>query len=94
MNRIKKHLENFKHQIIRGGNNLKTSEFHQMLHVVDYITNHGCPMSYDGSHDDKIGKLKIKTTQSLPISKKVKLNFNIVRRIYEEDIVDEISTVY
>ena len=42
-------------------NNLKTPKFHQMLHVVDYITKHSCPMNYDGSRGENFGKIKIKT---------------------------------
>ena len=65
MNRIKQCFKIFKHQIIRGGNNLKTPKFHQMLHVVDYIARHGCPMNYDGSRGKSFGKLKIKDKQNI-----------------------------
>ena len=94
MKRIKHYLEHFKTQIIRGGNNLKTPKFHQMLHVVDYITRHGCPMNYDGSRGENFGKLKIKDNAKLTNKQKDTLNFDISRRISEEDVVDQISTVY
>ena len=94
MKRIKHYLEHFKAQIIRGGNNLKTPKFHQMLHVVDYIQRHGCPMNYDGSRGENFGKLKIKDNARLTNKQKDTLNFDIGRRISEEDVVDQVSTVY
>lgn len=54
MNRVKHYLENFKDKINRGGNNLKTPKFHQMLYVCDYIKRHGCPMNYDGSRSENL----------------------------------------
>ena len=94
MKRIKHYLEHFKAQIIRGGNNLKTPKFHQMLHVVDYIERHGCPMNYDGSRGENFGKLKIKDNARLTNKQKDTLNFDIGRRISEEDVVDQVSSVY
>ena len=94
MNKVKHYLEMFKDKIIRTGNNLKTPKFHQMLHIVDYIKRHGCPMNYDGSRGENFGKLKIKDNAQLTNKQKETLNFDISRRISEEDIVDEICTVY
>ena len=65
LSRIKHYLDHFKAQIIRGGNNLKTPKFHQMLHFVDYIQRHGCPINYDGSRGENFGKLKIKDNARL-----------------------------
>ena len=60
MNTIKYHLELFKQYVVRKFNNLKTRNFHQMLHIFDYITHYGCPMNYDGSRGETFGKLKTK----------------------------------
>ena len=65
-----------------------------MLHVVDYITRYGFPMNYDGSRGESFGNLKIKDNAKLTNKQKDTLNFDIGRRNSEEDIVDEISTVY
>ena len=49
---------------MRSGNNLKAPKFHQILHVIDYITRHGCPMNYDGSRGDCFGEPKLKIMPS------------------------------
>ena len=94
MKRIKQYLQNFKVQIIRGGNELKTPKFHQMLHIVDYIQRHGCPMTYDDSRGENFRKLKIKDNTKLTNRQKDTLNFDIARRISEEGIADHVSIVY
>ena len=65
-----------------------------MLHIVDYIKRRGCPMNYDGSRGENFDKLKIIDNVQLTNKQKETLNFDISRRISEEDIVDEICTVY
>ena len=65
-----------------------------MLHVIDYITRHGCPINYDGSRVGNFGKLKIKDNAKLTNKQKNTFNFDIGRRIPEEYIVDDISKVY
>ena len=65
-----------------------------MLRIVDYITRHGCPINYDGSRGENFGKFKIKDNVNFTNKQKDTLNFNIGRKISEEDIVDEISTAY
>ena len=62
---IKEYLNDFKHVIKRGGNNLKTPKFHQMLHLCDYIQRHGSPLNYDGSRGENFGKVKIKDNAKL-----------------------------
>ena len=94
MNRIKQYLFAFKNKIQRNGNGLKTPKFHQMLHIVDYIKRHGCPVNYDGSRGENYGKLKIKDNAQLTNKRKETLNYDIAKRISEEDIVDQISTIY
>ena len=94
MNRIKHYLHAFKSKIERKGNGLKTPKFHQMLHIVDYIQRHGCPLNYDGSRGENFGKLKIKDNAKLTNKQKENLNFDIAKRISEEDIVDQMSTIY
>ena len=92
--RIKEFLQTFKTYIVRKGNNLKTPKFHQVLHIVDYIIRHGSPMNYDGSRGEYFGKTKIKDNAQLTNKQRETLNFDISRRLTEEDIVDEISAVY
>ena len=70
MNCVKYYLEFFKTKIIRGGKNLKTSKFYQMMHVCDYIKIHGCPINYDGSRGEIFVKLKIKDNAKLTNNKK------------------------
>ena len=94
MRRIKEYLLNFKHVIKRGGNNLKTPKFHQMLHICDYIQRHGSPLNYDGSRGENFGKVKIKDNAKLTRKEKVVLNFDIGRRISEEDVIDNASYIY
>ena len=60
MQRINKYFELFKLLIVRGGNELRTAKFYQILYVVDYIQRHGCLMNYDGSCGEYISKTKIK----------------------------------
>ena len=57
-------LQKIKEKIVRKGNNLKTPKIHQVLHVIDYITIHGCPMNYDGSRGESFGTFKIKDNTS------------------------------
>ena len=92
--RIKEYLESFKKNIVRGGNNLKTPKFHQMLHITDYIVRHGCPMNYDGGRGENFGKIKIKDNARLTNRQKATLNYDIGRRISEEDVIDQASNVY
>ena len=91
---IKTYLENFKQVVIRGGNGLKTPKFHQMLHVCDYIERHGTPLNYDGSRGENFGKVKIKDNAKLTRKQKVAFNFDIGRRISEEDIIDNASNIF
>ena len=65
MNKVKYYLEMFKHNIIQRGNNLKTHKVNQILHIVEYIKCHGCPINYDGSRGENFGKLKIKENTQL-----------------------------
>ena len=65
-----------------------------MLHIVDYVKRHSCPIYYDGSSGENFGKLKIKDNTKLTNKQKDALNFYINRRISEKDISDQISTVY
>ena len=94
MDRIKRYLYDFKGIITRQGNNLKTPKFHQMLHVCDYIMRHGSPLNYDGSRGENYGKIKIKDNAKLTNRQKVTLNFDIGRRICEEDIINEASNIH
>ena len=94
MRRIKEYLHDFKQVIKRGGNNLKTPKFHQMLHLCDYIQRHGSPLNYDGSRGENFGKVKIKDNAKLTRKEKVVLNFDIGRRISEEDVIDNASDIY
>ena len=66
---MKHYLEKFKVQIIRGDNNIKTPKFHKMLHIVNHITQHGYPMSYDGSRGANFGKLKINDKANLQVER-------------------------
>ena len=87
-------MQNIKEKIVCKGNNLKTPKSHQISHVIDYITRHGCPINYDGSRVENFGKLKKKNNSKLTNKVKDTLNFDIRCRISEEDIVDHISTMY
>ena len=60
MLRIKKYMDLFQSFVVCGGNKLKTPKFHQILYVVDDIERHGCPINYDGSCGENIGKTNIK----------------------------------
>ena len=92
--RIKVYLEAFKQIIVRGGNNLQTPKFHQMLHITHYIERYGCPMNFDGGRGENFGKIKIKDNAKLTNKQKDTLNFDIGRRILEEDVIDQVSNVY
>ena len=92
--RIKEYLEKFKQVVHRGGNGLKTPKFHQMLHVCDYIKRHGSPLNYDGSRGENFGKVKIKDNAKLTNKHKPTFNFDIGRRISEEDLIDNASNVF
>jgi hypothetical protein len=94
MNRIKHYLQLFKQNVLRKGNGLKTPKFHQMLHVPDYILRHGSPNNYDGSRGENFGKVIIKDNAKLTNKQKDTLNFDIARRISEEDVIDRASSIY
>ena len=94
MKRLKLYLQSFKNKIVRGGNGLRTPKFHQMLHTMDYIKRHGCPNNYDGSRGENFGKTLIKDNAKLTNKQKDTLNFDIGRRLAEEDIVNQASTIY
>ena len=69
-------------------------KFHQMLHVCDYIERHGTPLNYDGSRGENFGKVIIKDNAKLTRKQKVAFNFDIGRRISEEDIIDNASNIF
>ena len=94
MHCLKTYLSLFKNTISRGGNGLCTPKFHQILHTVDYIQRHGSPLNYDGSHGEKFGKVLIKDNAKLTNKQKDTLNFDIARRLAEEDILDQASFIY
>lgn len=94
MTRIKKFLIDFDRTIQRGGNNLKTPKFHQMLHVCDFISRHGSPINCDGSRGENFGKVKIKDNAKKTNMQKDTLNFDISKRIAEEEIMDQAALVY
>ena len=94
LRRIKSYLRIFKKYIIRGGNGLRTPKFHQMLHVVDYIKRHGSPLNYDGSRGENFGKILIKDNAKLTNKQRDTLNFDIGRRLSEEDIINKASNVF
>ena len=83
-----------KQSIHRGGNGLKTPKFHQMLHFCDYIKRYGTPLNYDGSRGENFGKVKLKHNAKLTRKQKGAFNFDIDRRISEEDILDNVSNVF
>ena len=94
MQRIKRYLYDFKSIISRRENNIKTPKFHQMLHICDYINHYGSPLKYDGARGKNYGKIKIKDNVKLTNRQKVTLNFDIGRRISEEDIIDQASSIH
>lgn len=51
-------------------------------------------MSYDGSCGETFGKLKIIHNVNLTNEQKDTLNFDIGRRIFEDDIVDQMFTIF
>ena len=70
LERVTQFLQKNKNNIVHKGNNLKTPKFPQMLHVINYVSRHGCPMNYDGSSSENFGKLKIKDSVKLTNKKK------------------------
>ena len=65
-----------------------------MLHVCDYIKRHGSPLNYDGSRGENFGKVKIKDNAKLTRKQKGAINFDIGRRISEEDLIDNASVLF
>ena len=92
--RIKNYLESYKQIIHRGGNGLKTPKFHQMLHFCDYIKRHGTPLNFDGSTGENFGTVKIKYNAKLTRIQKGAFNFDIGRRISEENIINNNSNIF
>ena len=94
MKRLKLYLHMFKKHIKRSGNGLCTPKFHQMLHTIDTIQRHGAPINYDGSRGENFGKILIKDNAKLTNKQRDTLNFDIGRRLSEENIVNKASTIY
>ena len=93
MHRIKKYLVLFKGKTFRGVNNPKTPKSYQILHIVDYVKRYCYPINYDSSRGENFGKSKIKDNAKFK-NKKLTLKFYIRCRIFVEDIVNQISTLY
>ena len=51
-------------------------------------------MNYDGSRGECLGKVNIKDNTKLTNKSKDTLNFDTGRRLLEEDIVDQMSTLH
>ena len=73
---------------------MNTPIFHQILYSINYIRIHGASLNFDGSRDGNYGKLKIKDNIKLTRKEKVLFNFNIDRRITEDDVVDIASNIF
>ena len=65
-----------------------------MLYVCDYIKRHGSLLNYDGSRGENFGKVKIKDNAKLTRKQKGAINFDIGRRISEEDLIDNASVLF
>ena len=65
-----------------------------MLRIVNYIRRHGCPINYGSSYGEIIGKLRINNNTKRTNIQKDTLDFDISHRIFDEDIMDQISTIY
>ena len=50
-------------------------------------------MNYDGSRGENFGEIKIKDNACLTNKQKDTLNYNIGRRISEEDVINQVSNV-
>ena len=64
-----------------------------MVHILDYVKRHGCPMNYDGWRGEIFGKLKNKENVKFTNKQKDKLNFFIGCKISEKDVIVQIFTV-
>ena len=58
------------------------------------MKRHGSPLNYDGSRGENFGKIKIKDNAKLTNKQKLTFNFNIGRRISEEDVIDNASNIF
>ena len=76
---------------MRGGNDLQTHKFHQMLHITDYVEQHGCQMNYDSCRGENAGKIKIKDIARLTSKEKQSLNFDIDSRGICENTQDDMT---
>ena len=65
-----------------------------MLHECDYIKRHGSPLNYDGSSRENFGKIKINDNAEITNKRKLTFNFDIGRRISEEDVIDNASNIF
>jgi hypothetical protein len=94
LKRIKAFLQDFKKNIVRPGNNLKTPKFHQMLHIPEYISLFGAPSNVDGSRGEHHGKTLIKDNAKNTNKQRDTMNFDIARRLAEDKLVDQLSILY
>ena len=51
-------------------------------------------MNYDGSKGKNFGKIKIKDNAKINNKRKLTFNFDIGRRISEEDMIDSASKIF
>ena len=51
-------------------------------------------MNYDGSKGENFGKIKIKDNAKITNKRKLTFNFDIGRRISEEDVIDNASNIF
>ncbi len=84
----------FKRFVTRSGNNLKTPKFHQILHITDYIKRFGAPSNWDGSRGEHHGKVLVKDNAKLTNRRKETLNYDISRRVYESNVMDDTCRIY
>ena len=94
MQRVISFMTLFKRFITRPGNNLKTPKFHQILHIVDYIQRFGAPNNWDGSRGEHFGKTLVKDNAKLTNRRKETLNYDISRRMYESNVMDDTCRIY
>ena len=65
-----------------------------MLHLTDYAIWHGWPMDYDGLRGDNSCEFMIKDNTQSTSKAKCTLNFDVRRRIGEENVANQVSSTY
>ena len=91
--RIREYSRLYRDTVVLDKYEHKTTKFHQLMHVVWYITRHGVFDNVNGSMGEKMGKIYVKDMAKTTNKDRDTLNTDIAIRIAEKFTIDKLISI-